>query len=339
MKTESFNYHLPLSCIAQTPLELRHNSRLLVYDRSSNAISDCIFKNIKYYLVPGDLLVINKTKVLPARIFGRKKTGGKVEILLLKKKVDSSWEVLVGGKNISEGKKILFEDGLEAVVIKDLSRSKRILQFSRPIEPILEQIGEMPLPPYIHEKLLDQDRYQTVYAQDEGSAAAPTAGLHFTDELMLDLKAYGVEFAEITLHVGLDTFAPVTEEEISDHIIHTEWCQISNHQVRKINQARAENRRVIAVGTTSVRTLETAERFKDEDGSLSAFSCPTDLFITPGYEFHVVDAMVTNFHLPKSTLLMLVSSFAGLENIKRCYQYAMREKYRFYSFGDSMLIV
>jgi len=338
VKTESFDYHLPLSYIAQTPIEPRHNSRLLVYDRSNNAISDSVFKNIKEFLVPGDLLVINKTKVLPARIFGRKETGGKVEVLLLKKNKDSSWDVLVGGKNILEGKKILFENDLEALVIKDLSRSKRILQFSKPIEPILGQIGEMPLPPYIHEKLLDQDRYQTVYAQDEGSAAAPTAGLHFTDELMQELKVYGIEFAEITLHVGLDTFAPVTEEAITDHIIHTEWCQISDTEINKINRARVENRRVIAVGTTSVRTLETAERFKAENGLLTAFSCSTDLFITPGYEFQVVDAMITNFHLPKSTLLMLVSSFTGLENIKRCYQHAIRENYRFYSFGDAMLI-
>jgi len=339
VKTDSFNYHLPTSYIAQTPIEPRHNSRLLVYDRTTNKISDSLFKNIKEFLIPGDLLVINKTKVLPARIFGHKETGGKVEVLLLKKCKDSSWEVLVGGKNISMGKKILFEDDLEALVIKDLSRSKRILQFSRPIKPVLDRIGQMPLPPYIHEKLQDQGRYQTIYAQDEGSAAAPTAGLHFTDELMQDLKAYGIEFAEITLHIGLDTFAPVTEVNIEDHIIHTEWCQISDSEIMKINTARSENRRVIAVGTTSVRTLETAERFKAENGSLMAFSCPTDLFITPGYEFKVVNAMITNFHLPSSTLLMLVSSFTGLENIKRCYQYAIRENYRFYSFGDAMLIV
>ena len=338
MKTESFNYSLPPSLIAQTPIEPRHNSRLLVYNRSSKEISEDVFKNLTAYLSPGDLLVINKTKVIPARIFGKKVSGGKVEVLLLKKLDDLYWEVLIGGKNIYKGVKILFENSLSGVITDVLFRGKRIIKFSKQIEPFLKTIGQMPLPPYIHKKLEDQERYQTIYAENEGSAAAPTAGLHFTNELISELKDYGIVFAKIILHVGLDTFAPVTESNIEEHIIHTEWCQITDFEIDKINQARNENRRVIAVGTTSVRTLETAYRFRTSKGSLKAFSDPTDLYIFPGYKFKVVDAMITNFHLPKSTLLMLVSAFTGLETIKSCYQYAIRENFRFYSFGDAMFI-
>ena len=338
MKTESFNYYLPPTQIAQTPIEPRHNSRLLVYDRSHSKISENIFRYLRSYLIPGDVLVINKTKVLPARIFGNKISGGRVEVLLLKERDDLIWEVLIRGKHILTGVQIQFNKDLMGTITEVLQRGKRVIKFSKQIQPFLADIGEMPLPPYIHEKLIDQDRYQTVYAENEGSAAAPTAGLHFTDELLSDLADYGIIFAEIVLHVGLDTFAPVTEDIVEDHAIHTEWCQISENEIQKINFARKENRRVIAVGTTSVRTLETAYRYKNTDDTLQPFSQSTDIFIYPGYQFKVVDAMITNFHLPKSTLLMLVSAFMGLENIRDCYQYAIEKNFRFYSFGDAMFI-
>jgi S-adenosylmethionine:tRNA ribosyltransferase-isomerase len=312
---------------------------MLVYNRAENEISESIFKNLRDHLYPGDVLVINKTRVIPARIFGKKISGGKVEVLLLKKLDDLSWEVLIGGKNVNEGIEILFENDLSGEITDVLFRGKRILKFSKQVEPFLKNIGQMPLPPYIHKKLENQERYQTIYAESEGSAAAPTAGLHFTNELISELKDYGIIFVEIILHVGLDTFAPVTDSNIEEHAIHTEWCQITDSEIEKINKARNESRRVIAVGTTSVRTLETAYRYKTSAGSLQAFSGPTDLYIYPGYNFEVVDAMITNFHLPKSTLLMLVSAFTGLEKILVCYQYAIRENFRFYSFGDVMLII
>jgi S-adenosylmethionine:tRNA ribosyltransferase-isomerase len=312
---------------------------MLVYNRATNEISEDIFKKLKEYLYPGDVLVINKTKVIPARIFGKKISGGKVEVLLLKKLDNLSWGVLIGGKNINKGKEILFENGLSGEITDVMFRGERILKFSKQVEPFLKEIGQMPLPPYIHKKLENQERYQTIYAEREGSAAAPTAGLHFTNELISELKDYGIIFVEIILHVGLDTFAPVTESEIEEHAIHTEWCQITDPEIEKIIKARDENRRVIAVGTTSVRTLETAHLHRTSAGSLHAFSGPTDIYIYPGYQFQIVDAVITNFHLPKSTLLMLVSAFAGLEKIKACYQYAIRENFRFYSFGDVMLII
>jgi S-adenosylmethionine:tRNA ribosyltransferase-isomerase len=339
VKTDIFDYDLPQDRIAQTPIEPRHDSRLLVFKRRDAHIQQGTFKDLQQWLAPGDVLVINKTKVLPARIFGRKESGGSVEVLLLKQVDALNWEALVGGKNLLPGKVILFEGGLRAQVMQDLSRSKRLLKFSEPVEALMRAQGEMPLPPYIHQHLQDQNRYQTVYAQEEGSAAAPTAGLHFTPELMAQLIEFGVQFAEITLHVGLDTFAPVTEDEIEQHEIHTEWCQMDAQAAGVINRAKKEGRRVIAVGTTSVRTLETAHRYRDPAGDLAAFSCPTDLFITPGFTFQIVDAMITNFHLPRSTLLMLVSAFAGLENMQTCYSYAVENNFRFYSFGDAMLIL
>ncbi|MCD6576959.1 MAG: tRNA preQ1(34) S-adenosylmethionine ribosyltransferase-isomerase QueA [Anaerolineaceae bacterium] len=338
MKTESFYYLLPSSLIAQTPIEPRHDSRMLVYDRAADEITENIFKNIKEYLYPGDVMVINKTKVIPARIFGRKITGGKVEVLLIKKLDDLSWEVLIGGKHVKKGAELLFDNGLSGEITDVLFRGKRIIKFSKQVEPLLKTIGQMPLPPYIHKKLKNQERYQTIYAENEGSAAAPTAGLHFTDELIKELQVYGIIFAEITLHVGLDTFAPVTENEVEEHAIHTEWCQITDSEIDKINKARGEKRRIIAVGTTSVRTLETAYLHRASSGSLKSFSGSTDLYIYPGYQFKIVDAMITNFHLPKSTLLMLVSAFTGLDTIKSCYKYAIQRKFRFYSFGDVMFI-
>jgi S-adenosylmethionine:tRNA ribosyltransferase-isomerase len=335
VKTDDFNYELPPELIAQVPLKTRTDSRLLVYSRAQESITHTYFCDIRQYLRPGDLLVVNNTRVIPARLYAHKETGGKVEVLLLKKLENEQWEVLVGGKRVTSGKKLTFDDGVEGTIVAELEGSKRIIQFNQPVGPHLKDLGEMPLPPYIHEHLDDPERYQTVYAEIEGSAAAPTAGLHFTKEIMAELVEYGVSFTEVLLHVGLDTFAPVTEDTVEEHKIHTEWCQVSPQTAALVNQAKAKGRRVIAVGTTSVRTLESAA---DEQGGVRPYADTTGLFIYPGYQFKVVDAMITNFHLPKSTLLMLVSAFMGRENILRCYHEAIRERYRFYSFGDAMLI-
>jgi S-adenosylmethionine:tRNA ribosyltransferase-isomerase len=335
VKTEEFNYHLPKELIAQVPLENRQDSRLLVYKRQSDQIVHSSFSNLINYLNPGDLLVINKTKVIPARLYAYKKSGGKVEILLLKKIDDQDWEVLAGGKRIVQGVDLKFSEELNGSVIQVLEGSRRIIHFGTPVEEHFNKFGEMPLPPYIHHRLDDPGRYQTVYAQFSGSAAAPTAGLHFTKELMSQLIDYGVQFAEITLHVGLDTFAPVTEEIVENHKIHTEWCEVTQSTAELINQAKSESRRVIAVGTTSVRTLESAASVQ----GIHPINGSTALFIYPGYQFRVIDGMITNFHLPKSSLLMLVSAFAGRENILNCYQEAIRQKYRFFSFGDAMLLL
>jgi S-adenosylmethionine:tRNA ribosyltransferase-isomerase len=280
-------------------------------------------------------LVINKTKVIPARLFAYKKSGGKVEVLLLKKQSDLEWEVLVGGKKVISGVELEFSKDISGSVVREMEGSKRIIHFSKAIEGYFNKYGQMPLPPYIHERLDDPDRYQTVYAQISGSAAAPTAGLHFTREIMKELSDFGVQFADITLHVGLDTFAPVTEEEVESHKIHTEWCELNRHTADVINQAKGQGRRVIAVGTTTVRTLESSVM----NNGVKPISGPTGIFIYPGYQFRVVDGMITNFHLPKSSLIMLVSAFAGKENIFRCYQEAINQKYRFFSFGDAMLII
>lgn len=338
MKTSDFNYELPPELIAQVPLKTRHDSRLLVYARSQNTITHARFRNIKEYLLPGDVLVINKTRVIPARLYAKKETGGKVEVLLLKKVEDDQWEVLVGGKRVKRGKVLSFGEGIKGEVLQELEGAKRLIRFNQPVGPHLKDLGEMPLPPYIHVPLQDPERYQTVYAEVDGSAAAPTAGLHFTEEIMAELSDYGVIFADVLLHVGLDTFAPVNEENIEEHKIHTEWCLISPQSAEVINAAKGEGRRVIAVGTTSVRTLESAAIAGQEGYRVKPFADTTGLFIYPGYSFKIVDAMITNFHLPKSTLLMLVSAFAGRENILRCYQAAIEEKYRFFSFGDAMFI-
>ena len=352
MNTSDFNYHLPESSIAQTPLEPRDASRLLVLHRDSGALEHRIFREIGEYLRPNDLLVLNQTRVIPARIFARKPTGGKVELLLLRRRDLLRWEALVGGKGLRLGSKLWVEDGPEATIVEFLDGAERLLLFSEPIEPYFPKVGHVPLPPYIHEKLSDPERYQTVYAREPGSAAAPTAGLHFTPRLLEELQAKGVRIAFVTLHVGLDTFAPVTEEDPKRHKIHTEWCELPQETADAINQTREAGGRVIAVGTTSVRTLETAGRYSELDHSesvdsrisnnevrISAFTGPTSIYILPGYEFKVVDAMITNFHLPKSTLIMLVSAFAGRERILDVYKTAIREGYRFYSFGDAMLIL
>jgi len=326
VKTEEFNYYLPQELIAQVPLKHRQDSRLLVYDRLNDHIIHSIFRDLKTYLRPGDLLVINKTKVIPARLFAKKESGGKVEVLLLKKLSDLEWEILVGGKKVVQGVELTFSKEISGKIISDLEGSKRAIHFSAPIEEHFKKYGQMPLPPYIHERLEDPERYQTVYAQYSGSAAAPTAGLHFTEEIIKELCDFGVQFADITLHVGLDTFAPVTEEEVETHKIHTEWCELNQLTADIINEAKEKGRRVIAVGTTSVRTLESA----GTRNAVNPVCGPTGIFIYPGYKFKVVDGMITNFHLPKSTLIMLVSAFAGKENIFRCYQEAIDQKYRFF---------
>ena len=339
MKTSDFNYDLPPERIAQVPVEPRHASRLLVMNRADQQLTHTTFWNIADYLKSGDVLVVNQTRVIPARLHARKATGGRVELLLLRQIEPGVWEALVGGKKMSVGSKVVVENGPEVTIDQVLEGSRRVVRFSEPIEPYLPNAGEMPLPPYIHERLIDPERYQTVYSKVTGSAAAPTAGLHFTPELMSRLTQMGVEFAFVTLHVGLDTFAPVTEENAEEHIIHTEWCEVTPETAAVINRAKQENRRVIAVGTTSVRTVESAARHAHPGQVIGEMSGPTDLFILPGYQFKVVDAMVTNFHLPKSSLLMLVSAFADRNCVLSAYQEAVRLEYRFYSFGDAMLIL
>jgi S-adenosylmethionine:tRNA ribosyltransferase-isomerase len=338
--TSDFDYYLPPELIAQVPLEPRHSSRLFVIDRSSNAYAHRTFWNLDEYLNPGDLLVLNETRVLRARLFAQKKPGGgRIEILLLKKLGPARWEVLVGGSGMKAGREFTIENGPDGEVIEVQDGSNRLIQFSEPIDPYLEQIGQVPLPPYIHTTLSDPERYQTVYAHKPGSAAAPTAGLHFTPELFAKLKNKGVDTAYVNLQVGLDTFAPVTEDRADEHKIHTEWCSLPPETVSKIMAARQANHRVIAVGTTSVRTLETAVRYSRDGLSLEAYEGSTSLFILPGHTFRAIDGMITNFHLPKSTLLMLVSAFVGRENILAAYQEAVRLKYRFFSFGDAMLLI
>ncbi|WP_299024929.1 tRNA preQ1(34) S-adenosylmethionine ribosyltransferase-isomerase QueA [uncultured Thermanaerothrix sp.] len=339
LKTSDFDYDLPPERIAQTPVEPRHNARLLVMWRNRRDLVHTYFWEIGRYLAPGDLLVVNETRVIPARIWARKPSGGRVELLLLKKLEGETWEVLVGGKRVRPSLTLQVEGGPIAEVVADMGGARRLIQFQEPIEPYLPQIGQMPLPPYIHEPLRNPERYQTVFAREPGSAAAPTAGLHFTPELIERLKQQGVRFAGLILHIGLDTFAPVTEEDPTKHHIHTEWCELPPETAEMINTTKRAGKRVVAVGTTSVRTLETAARYATRGDWVAPFAGPTDLFILPGFEFHVVDALVTNFHLPRSTLLMLVSAFAGRERILEVYREAIRLNYRFYSFGDAMLIL
>lgn len=339
MLTSDFDYHLPLERIAQTPIEPRHDSRLLVLPRLSGEPQENVFHQIGTYLNPGDLLVINETRVIPARLFARKSTGGKVEILLLKQREAGVWEALVGGKGLRAGVSVRVEDGPEVEIVEELEGSQRVVRFAQPVEMMLPSIGQMPLPPYIHEKLHNPERYQTVYARVTGSAAAPTAGLHFTPWLIEKLEEQGIQFAKVTLHVGLDTFAPVTEEKPEDHHIHTEWCELDAQTAELINRTKDAGGRVIAVGTTSVRTLETAAAASATKGRVVPYTGQTGLFILPGFDFRITDAMVTNFHLPRSTLLMLVSAFAGRERVMAAYQVAMDRGFRFYSFGDAMMII
>lgn len=338
MKTSEFDYTLPPECIAQTPVQPRHASRLLVLRRDSGSIEHTTFWDISNYLNAGDLLVINRTRVLPARLYARKATGGRVELLLLKRLDGLTWEALVGGKRLVTGCRLQLEDGPGAQVIGEPGGALRLVRFDRPVEDYMTQRGEMPLPPYIHTRLEDAERYQTVYGVHAGSVAAPTAGLHFTPELMQRLSDKGIHIAEVTLHVGLDTFAPVEEDDPSQHAIHKEWCELMPATVEAIHRTRQSGGRVVAVGTTSVRTLESAGG-GEQPGEVKPYRGDTNLFILPGFQFRVVDAMVTNFHLPRSTLLMLVSAFAGRERILSAYEEAVRRGYRFYSFGDAMLIL
>lgn len=340
MKTKDFYYDLPPELIAQTPAEPRDSSRLLIYDRLNKSIGHRYFTDLTEFLRKGDLLVINNTKVLPARIRGvRPDTNGKIELLLLRREGIDRWQALTKpGRNTLPGAKITFGSGLNAKVEDILEDGVRVVKFdyNGVFEDILREIGEMPLPPYIKRKLEDVERYNTVYSKVEGSAAAPTAGLHFTEGLMEKIKNAGAGFAEILLHVGLGTFRPVKEEEINLHKMHSEHYEIDEKNAEKINSAVSERRRVIAVGTTTVRVLESVA---DEKGLVKPCSGETDIFIYPLYKFKCVDALVTNFHLPESTLLMLVSAFCGREEILRVYREAVEQKYRFFSFGDAMLLL
>ncbi len=339
MKVTDFDYDLPKELIAQTPIEKRDESRLMVLDRSKETIEHRKFKDIVEYLKPGDVLVRNNTKVIPARLYGRKETGAHVEFLLLNNIEGDIWECIVRpGNKLHVGAKVIFGDGLlKAEVLETMEGGTRKVKFSYDgiFNEILDKIGLMPLPPYIHEALKDNDRYQTVYAKYEGSAAAPTAGLHFTEELLQELQNMGVEIANVTLHVGIGTFRPVKEENVEEHKMHTEHFYIKKEDVEKINNAKKEGRRVIAVGTTSCRVLET---IADENGFVKETEEDTGIFIYPGYKFKCLDGLITNFHLPQSTLLMLVSALAGKDYIMRAYKEAVKEKYRFFSFGDAMFI-
>lgn len=341
MDVKDFYYELPQELIAQDPLEDRSSSRLMVLDRETGAVEHHIFRDIMDYLNPGDCLVLNNTKVIPARLYGVKEgTLANIEILLLKRKENDIWETLVKpGKKCRPGTTIVFGDGLlTGEILEVMEDGNRLIQFHYEgiFEEILDRFGQMPLPPYITHKLLDKNRYQTVYAKHDGSAAAPTAGLHFTPELLAALRKKGVEIAEVTLHVGLGTFRPVKERDVLKHHMHAEYYSIGQQAADVINRTKKAGRRVVAVGTTSTRTLESAA---DDEGFLSQSSGWTDIFIYPGYRFKVIDALITNFHLPESTLVMLVSALAGREHVLAAYETAVRERYRFFSFGDAMLIL
>ncbi len=354
MNVSDFNYDLPEKYIAQTPAEPRDSSRMMVLDRYTGEINHHIFRDIVDFFRAGDVLVMNTTRVIPARLAAIKsETGGAVEILLLRQLDDRRWQALVGGKRVNQGVHLRFaENDTTAQVIEVLADAERVIEFSQPVNKLLTQLGQTPLPPYIHTRLENDERYQTIYSRVEGSAAAPTAGLHFTGDLLLALKNKGVQFADCTLHIGLDTFKPVRVEQVEQHHIHSEYAMLTAENANIINQAKLSGGRVIAVGTTSARTLETAALLSagmDPAQPLAAYDfCPwrpviaferdTELFIYPGYQWRVVDALITNFHLPKSTLLMMISSFAGRDRILNAYEIAKQAHYRFFSFGDAMLI-
>ncbi len=361
METALFDYDLPESFIAQQPAEPRDSSRLLVLHRADGRIEHRIFREIGDYLCAGDLLVANDSRVIPARLHGRKPTGGEVEIFLLRQQDNDGvqWECLVRGRNLREGVTVTVSDVLEAVIIEVTATGTRIVEFTEPVHPYLDALGEVPLPPYITQYTGDRERYQTVYSRPEGSVAAPTAGLHFTPELLMALRNQGVAFDTVTLHVGLDTFKPVESERVQDHPIHSEWAELSSATARRINDVTLAGGRVVAVGTTTVRTLEWgatgAQGIDPYDTQacpwqrVAAFGGDVNLFIYPGYRFRAIDALITNFHLPRSSLLMLVSAFiaqvhpddldAGRRILLAVYEEAKRERYRFFSFGDAMLIV
>ena len=340
MKTSDFYYELPEELIAQDPLEDRSSSRLLVLDKKTGETEHHVFREIVNYLEPGDCLVINDTKVIPARLIGAKEeTGAKIEVLLLKRGADDVWETLVKpGRKAKPGTRISFGDGLLTGEVVDIvDEGNRLIRFEYDgiFEEILDRLGQMPLPPYITHQLKDKDRYNTVYAEHPGSAAAPTAGLHFTPELLEKIRDKGVDIAHVTLHVGLGTFRPVKVDDVENHHMHSEFYMIDETAAEKINRAKENGKRVICVGTTSCRTIESAA---DENGRLKACSGWTDIFIYPGYQFKILDALITNFHLPESTLVMLVSALAGRDHVLAAYEEAVRERYRFFSFGDAMFI-
>jgi S-adenosylmethionine:tRNA ribosyltransferase-isomerase len=344
VKTVEFDYTLPPDLIAQTPVEPRDASRLMVVDRHSGKIAHHHFFDLPQFLQKDDLLVYNESRVIPARLFARKPTGGKVEILLLRQKQENTWETLVRGKHIQPGMCLELTEGPQGqpinasvTVIEAHERGIRTMAFDHPVLPLASDVGTTPLPPYIHTPLENVDRYQTIYARIPGSAAAPTAGLHFTSGLLHKLQEMGVKSAFVNLHIGLDTFRPVHEETIQEHHMHTEYCQLTPDAAQQVNQAKSADNRVIAVGTTSVRVLESA--VIEGTRCVQSLEGNTNLFIYPGYQFQAVDAMITNFHLPRSTLLMLVAAFAGKDLIDRAYTEAIQERYRFYSFGDAMMII
>ena len=339
LKKSDFYYDLPEELIAQTPVEPRDSSRMLVYNRAEDRVEHKIFRDIKQYLRPGDVLVINNTKVLPARLYAHTEHGGKVEVLLLKRISSLRWEVLVKpGKKCRPGTRLVVDEGLSLTVNCVTESGERIVDFACDgvFEEALARVGTMPLPPYIHQKLKDQNRYQTVYARTDGSAAAPTAGLHFTPQLLEEIKGMGVQVAQILLHVGLGTFRPVKEDAITAHKMHSEYYEVGEEAAEMISKAKREGRRVIAVGTTSVRTLESAA---NADGTISPCHGNTSIFIYPPYKFKCVDCLITNFHLPESTLIMLVSALVGREKTLELYRLAVENRYRFFSFGDAMMIV
>ena len=340
MKTSDFYYDLPQELIAQSPAEKRDMSRLLVYNRKTKTIEDRVFHDIVEYLNPGDVLVRNITKVIPARLYAtREETGGAMEFLLLRRINETDWECLVKpGRKARPGRTFKVNDELSVTVLESLEDGNRIvrLNYDGIFEEVLDRAGEMPLPPYITEKLKDRSRYQTVYARDNGSAAAPTAGLHFTPELLEAIKAKGVIIADVLLHVGLGTFRPVSAENVEDHHMHSEYYEVTEEAAKTINDARKAGGRIISVGTTGCRTLESVS---DENGIVHAGSGWTSIFITPGYRFKAVDCLITNFHLPESTLLMLISAFSSREEVMRIYKHAVEERYRFFSFGDSTLFL
>ena len=340
MKTSDFMYDLPEELIAQTPIEPRDHSRLLVYNRATREIAHKHFYDVIDYLNPGDALVINETRVIPARLYGVRAGGGACELLLLKQLGPKRWESLVRpGAKLKVGKTVSIGDGrMTATIVGESDGGARIVEFEceGTFEAALDELGEMPLPPYIHEKLADRNRYQTVYAKEDGSAAAPTAGLHFTPELLDRIRAKGIDVIPILLHVGLGTFRPVKAENVEDHEMHCEYYEVSEDAANRIRAAKASGHRVVAVGTTSVRTLESSAQ---ETGEVAAKKGWTQIFITPGFHFNAVDALITNFHLPGSTLIMLISALMGREEALRVYEIAVKERYRFFSFGDAMLIL
>ncbi len=354
MNVTDFDYDLPPSFIAQTPVEPRDSSRLMVLDRHTGSVEHCIFRQIADYLQPGDVLVLNNTRVIPARLKAIKSvTGGSAEILLLRQIDATRWHALVGGRRLTAGTELQIADSSIAIrIVEELDEAERIVQFSHPINDLLKSVGEMPLPPYIQTRLDDAERYQTIYNLEEGSAAAPTAGLHFTSDLLIALRDKGVRMAYCTLHIGLDTFSPVRVDHVEDHHIHSERAVLTAENARIINEAKLAGGRIIAVGTTSARTLETAGILSEGGDPArpheSAEACPwrpviafshdTQLFIYPGYRWRVVDAFITNFHLPRSTLLMMISAFAGRERVLNAYELAKQHSYRFFSFGDAMFI-